>query len=791
LAIVIPIAGLTATSVAGSFLSASYALTLSRAGTRQDATVIVDHLDPTLLAVISRQHNVEAAQLATVVDTQWHVDAAPGHVDLQIVGYPEPSHVPVTPLRLVAGRYPGPGEVVMGFGDRALGTVTIGHRMTVDTGEGPASLLVVGVAQTAGLNPATSGEAEAFMSTAGLDRLRAYSYSAGETSRQPIKTQALSLQLRDPGAFLRTAHDLERLIRSDHATVLAVQPPPQQAPVRQLGGILSLARVLLMVAVVLSAVLVTCATATLIAEQSETVATLKALGAPRSRIIRHYTLTIIAFGVVATPVGVALGTLLGSLLGSRLANSIPLTPAPLRLPPAALAAAAVVGLAMPVLASLVPIVATTRVTVREALSGWGISGDRSRLLPPRPPTPRLLRMARPRRMARPHVPQTVRLGTRALARRPWRAAVSILVVTLAALSFLVVQSVASSVETSIGSVWGSFRADVEIYVGGRSSYGQITSLIGQLPNIARTERVGWFGSHTSWGKVGVWGIEPDSSLHIAKVRTGRWFSSTDTRACLVSTDLARRAGLHAGSTIDVPGPGGTRSMRFTVVGTVDEPVDDLSQVGTVDLAVNDLYELEGAPAGNIRDYTNRVLVQATDRSSPAVDRLTRAIDGIGRAQADGRNGPIASVFRFHDEVVRHQRNFLPVQALLLVASALVGLVGVLGLADAVGTAVLDQRREIGLLRCLGASGRQVATVVWTQALAVSVTAWAVAAAAGVPIASMFVDLFRREVMPTDFSFNPVSLLAMVLVTLLTATAAAVLPASRAAQLRPAELLRSE
>jgi putative ABC transport system permease protein len=144
-----------------------------------------------------------------------------------------------------------------------------------------------------------------------------------------------------------------------------------------------------------------------------------------------------------------------------------------------------------------------------------------------------------------------------------------------------------------------------------------------------------------------------------------------------------------------------------------------------------------------------------------------------------------------DQVLRHQRSFLPIQALLLAASALIALIGLLGLADVLGASVTDQRREIGLLRALGASGRDIATVVWTQALTVSLAAWALAIAAGIPLAYTFVQLFRRRVMPTDFHFDPINLLAMVAVTIAIAGGAALLPAHRAASLRPAELIRTE
>src|SRR6516162_7937293 len=120
LAILIPVGGFTAVSVAGDSLSSAYAFSVGTHGNRQDTVIAVDRSDPALLAAIARLHNVAAAQVATMVQTQWHVAAAPGHVAFTIVGYPDPSHEPLTPSQLIAAGPPATGGVLRGRGNRAL-----------------------------------------------------------------------------------------------------------------------------------------------------------------------------------------------------------------------------------------------------------------------------------------------------------------------------------------------------------------------------------------------------------------------------------------------------------------------------------------------------------------------------------------------------------------------------------------------------------------------------------------------------------------------------------------------
>jgi putative ABC transport system permease protein len=105
--------------------------------------------------------------------------------------------------------------------------------------------------------------------------------------------------------------------------------------------------------------------------------------------------------------------------------------------------------------------------------------------------------------------------------------------------------------------------------------------------------------------------------------------------------------------------------------------------------------------------------------------------------------------------------------------------------------VVERRRDIGLLRSLGASGWRVAAVFWTEGLGLSISAWVLASAVGLPLAYLFVQRFSSTVMPTDFHFTPLAFAAGFGGTLVIATLASALPALRAARSRTADLLRSE
>src|SRR5579871_47079 len=111
----------------------------------------------------------------------------------------------------------------------------------------------------------------------------------------------------------------------------------------------------------------------LVTQQTVVIGTMKALGATRVRIVRGYATTVLIYSAVATPLGLGLGIAAGGRLATGFATSIPIAPGPVVVSPAAVALALAVGFAAPILSALAPLWLNTGISVKEALSAWGVS----------------------------------------------------------------------------------------------------------------------------------------------------------------------------------------------------------------------------------------------------------------------------------------------------------------------------------------------------------------------------------------------------------------------------------
>src|SRR5258708_12245927 len=84
-----------------------------------------------------------------------------------------------------------------------------------------------------------------------------------------------------------------------------------------------------------------------------------------------------------------------------------------------------------------------------------------------------------------------------------------------------------------------------------------------------------------------------------------------------------------------------------------------------------------------------------------------------------RGGLAPSISTAQQQIQRNQNQFHILYALLYGVAVSVGLVGVLGLFNTLTTSVLERRREIGILRSMGASGGRVPPIFWPGGLALA------------------------------------------------------------------------
>jgi putative ABC transport system permease protein len=124
-------------------------------------------------------------------------------------------------------------------------------------------------------------------------------------------------------------------------------------------------------------------------------------------------------------------------------------------------------------------------------------------------------------------------------------------------------------------------------------------------------------------------------------------------------------------------------------------------------------------------------------------------------------------------------------------SLLIGAMGALGVLNTLTLNVLERRREIGVLRSIGAGDANIAQIFLTEGLALGLGGWVVGLLIGYPLGMAFVSLMGSTLFKMDYIFSPGMVGVSFIFAMVLAIAASIAPAIGAARMRVGEALRYE
>jgi putative ABC transport system permease protein len=640
--------------------------------------------------------------------------------------------------------------------DRLLQDFKGGDAITIETANGPLQLTISGTARTLGrLSPTFSSSARAYMSATALEALDGH----------PGPTDVL-VQVVDKSREKETLKQLSALLTAHNVKVTGADTIDDYWDPGIIAGLFTILRVLSAIALLLTGFLIINTVTKLVAEQIKIIGTMKAVGATRGAILRSYLTSVGIYGAVGTALGIALGLFGGYQFTAFLASIIVLDLGPVTLSPGIMLTSVVVGLGVPFLAALLPLWSGTRSTVREAMAAYGVGA---------PGGGAAARLAQ--RLT--WVPQTTWLGLRGLFRRRGRAILTLLALTLSGTVFLAVQTTNYSINAFIEQFFSQY--DFDAYVGTKAlPYNQIRAQLLAIPDVARVERFEQDVVQSQWGSVLLTGVEEDTQLYHHAVLAGRWLHPGEQNALVISDALANATGKRVGDTLAFSSA--TNKATWVIVGEVHDLDGGLGLQGVMLTSIANMHAFEQLDP----NQANSFLIQAADRSPAAVNQMANTLD-----DTLSRAGLAPFVSTAQQQVQRNRNQFQILSILLSAVAAIVALVGVLGLFNTLTTSVLERRREIGILRSMGATGWRVASIFWTEGLALASISWLVAAVIGLPAAFAFVTLISKVLLPIPFAFDPMALLVTLAFILGIALLASIIPALGAARVRIADTLRYE
>lgn len=548
-------------------------------------------------------------------------------------------------------------------------------------------------------------------------------------------------------------------------------------------GIFDMMDALGRVALVLGLLLVYNSINAIISGQTDQIGIMKAIGARNKQILGLYFRMVIIYGLLSLTIALPLGIFVGWFASNLLVKSFGADLGGFQVDWRGVGIMVAICLLAPLLASLLPIFQTARVTVREAISTYGLSTNVGML---------------EKIMNRLRVFSRLTIVTISNTfRHKGRVFLLELTLWVVGLAFMAVVSVRDSASYTFKDLlFTILNVNITMVFKNPERIDYITDLTLQYPGIKAVELWGSGGgtirprgqpaTDDDEGIV-LFGVPLPTQAYAYQLRAGRWLTSEDDYAIVINKKQAEDIGENG------VGVGDWVTVKFSeknerdyqVVGLVFDPLNttvalvernhllqDLGSVGRSN-AVWIQTEQKGLAAEQtiakgLRQYYEANHVQVSSQ---------RGIFGIGGESTTETGDTFVNQFNF-------------ILYLLFLVEILIGLIGIIAMWGVLSMSVMERRREIGVMRATGASSFTIFRMFIGEGLILGWLSWLLAFPIAIPLSRYVMlpflgSLFQIELV---YKFQVTGIILWLFIITIISIIASVFPASGATQVSVRESL---
>jgi putative ABC transport system permease protein len=517
---------------------------------------------------------------------------------------------------------------------------------------------------------------------------------------------------------------------------------------------------------------------------------MKLVGGRRNQIFEMYIVLILAFSAIALLIAVPLGGQGAYAFSAFIANKINFNLLGYRIIPLAFVVQIVVGVAVPLLAGLVPVLNGSRITVLRALSGNMNQDEKKQPMggSQRESTLERRQVYLNSLLARRgiHIPRPLLISLRNTFRRKGRLVLTLFTLTMGGAIFIAVFNVRVTLFDYIDQIGKYFVADVTLDFNQSYRLNEVENTALQVPGVVSVE--GWayvsaealYPDGTAADTITILAPPAASKLVSPIMVSGRWLQPGDQKAVTLSEGILEKyPGLSPGQTIRLKVNG--KADNWLVVGIFKF----VNQQGSVGYST---YEYVSKITHTTdHSFTYRI---ATDKHNPAYQQLMS--DRLDKYFRD--KGFHVNAARTGQATLKTASESLDILVtFLLIMALLTALVGSMGLTGTMGMNVLERTREIGVMRSIGAVNSEIMRTVIVEGMGIGGISWILGVILSFPITYLLsyivsVAIFNSPI-AVHFTYQGFGL--WLLVVLVLSALASVLPARNAARLTIREVLAYE
>jgi putative ABC transport system permease protein len=452
----------------------------------------------------------------------------------------------------------------------------------------------------------------------------------------------------------------------------------------------------------------------LLAQQIRQIGVMKSIGAHTSQLVFMYLIFILIMGIFAFFLAFFLSTSGTRFIINFLSRLINFDVKVSRLPAQAIQIQVLLAVLVPLIAGLFPVISGSRTTVRQAINDYGLS----RVQFGTSWFDRVLGYIR-------GLPRPMLLSLRNTFRRKLRLILTLITLSLGSAIFIAVISVNGALSLTLEAALRYYGFDMVAQLNRPYRSEQILTEVQQVSGIITAETWGSANARvlledgTESNNIILAAPPANSELINPTLLEGRWLIPGEENAIVLNSEVLKEdPTIKVGDFINLDIEG--TEVNWEVVGIIRSVLSGptiYTDYASFSRALG-RYGLASAvylKSDSTDATTHRELAKSLEKhfSSVGINVLSTNVVSDLRAIA--------------------AQQFRVIILFLMLMTGIFIIVGALGLTGTMSLNVIERRREIGVMRAVGASNWQVLLIVLVEGLVIGLISWMIGALLAVPI----------------------------------------------------------
>lgn len=680
-------------------------------------------------------------------------------------------------IALKEGDWPSEGEIGVERLTSQEWGFDIGSEVIFDVSGEEQAFLISGIIRHPFVQPpAFGGQAHFFTDSAGMAD---FGIPEGRFMQLLVRVDDYSLEKsKEIAAEIRS-----QLAEKGYGVVVTLYQDPEKHWGRPfVEGVYVVLRAMAVVSLLISVILVLNTFTALITQQTDQIGVIKAIGGRRNVLLKLYLSGALFYGVMALLIALPLSSLMAWLTSRWFLNLFNIDYEIFQYSWRAILLQVVCALLAPLLAAFWPVWRGANMRVREAIATYGLGADFG--------TGVLDKLVEKFSLLFLSAPYAIALGN--LFRRKGRLFLTLLVMTIAGVTFLVVMSLISSTTATMDNEMSRRRYDLRLGFLREQDSAVINEILAEEEDIQNSEI--WYSRNVTLLKEGerledsaglgaqLIGLPPETDLLKPLLVSGRWLNESDNQAVVISQETAEKNGLQVGDVV-ILDLGDLGQAEWNVVGIY-------GVVYGGGFVVEPVYAPLGAVASATNQQEKGTQVYIASRNSELAvvqDLMDRLKD---RFEDKGIRIDFYTTSVKLEERIYADNQFSSVISVLINLAMLMAVVGGIGLMGALGISVMERQREIGVMRSIGARSRTLIGIYVMEGTLQGFLSWILAVPLSFFLAQPMARLLGQTMLELDldYVYNWQAVLLWLATVLLISSLMSLGPARSAARMSVRENL---